>query len=757
MKSKTSSDLLVEYFREVAKCEFNYNLLKKDLIENKRFDAASAFAYLDADKKGFLTLFDFRNLLQGEDYGDEELRKLIHFYDLNGDFAIDFNEFTSIFSGSESREGDPKELETRMINLIKSVFLEDINILKVSEQSSEKLKKDVDFSSQEAFEKLVNDTKFPLTNEILEKFLKANAVTTEFLARIFTRLDADKDGVVNFDEFQDTFGSRFLKKAKQVSNTTKVTLKPIENDSENIATSYDIQEKPFSKITPGYDFPRQIPFESQNDYGSSNQMNNDMHSDPKEEAYLNQMYNDNERTNSGLKNNENSGGAILNYNYGYTHHNYSNSNENVKYEGYEYRESQDSPQEDHIINSYDYKESHPNQNFQEYAQTSINNQDWNNAQYIEDEVDPRPKKVGNDVLERTLNIINFNNVSRPPQLSQSPSVTPKQVFVQTLPDEEPKYHRPYSTHFEYGTKRSKVSSPERIQPIVEPKSLKVPESVPDYKKRSKHSTSNNFNSNSELFQYSNPISLPVMKYPNYNKLRNDNSVKSFNSPGNSNLNTSRMTEERFIKPVSQALTSSNNNKTKERIGSPSYTNHRVPTNFEQKHTFYSNRTQDTRTDVTQESIQGYQQRSSPYSFFETSNQNAQSNSYSNNYICNTASRRIQSPSRFQKSPTHVKLSRSPNIAPYSNNQNRLKDDQRLASFLFEISAKEQELEALRITLDSKLNITIEELYYLFDTDKKGSLAINEFSDGLKRLGIIVLSNLSYIFRRFDKDCDGYLK
>ena len=85
----TNDSGLIDFTEFVVAASNEEELLKRQRLEN-------AFAYLDSDKNGYITIEEVRQFLDGTEETKDELKKIFDEVDKNGDGKISKNEFLAL-------------------------------------------------------------------------------------------------------------------------------------------------------------------------------------------------------------------------------------------------------------------------------------------------------------------------------------------------------------------------------------------------------------------------------------------------------------------------------------------------------------------------------------------------------------------------------------------------------------------------------------------------------------------------------------
>ena len=236
------------------------------------------FKQLDIDNKEFLSLKDFITFLNGKYvvFEEESLRRFIHNFDKDSDFAIDYNEFLNIVLSKkneglrkETEQRKPKDNEDKVTQTIEQSLIKllkkELEMVKVLAGIADELKSSKDFTTYESFLAIVHDEKY-ITEENLGKFLKEHNVNFEEKDThlLMFRIDSDADGRISYEEFLEIFFP--YKNILRAANNSSSSFLKEEFNSSNIISSSPLQS---NQIT--YD-NNKISNQKNNDYMCTTQM-----------------------------------------------------------------------------------------------------------------------------------------------------------------------------------------------------------------------------------------------------------------------------------------------------------------------------------------------------------------------------------------------------------------------------------------------------------------------------------------------------
>ena len=209
---------LVNYFSTMKDLDNQIEEIRTELCQNPNFIPRLLFDSIDLDQKNYITLNDFRLYLNNLFLPFEEqcLRRLIHNFDKDKDFSIDFEEFLGLvltkFNLSVANNISNRKIinenyriessiETSFIKLLKL----ELNLVKILSKIADHLKYSKDFTTYEAFLAITKGEKY-ITSENLRAFLNdcdVNVHNNTF--NLMSRLDSDGDGKISYEEFIDIF------------------------------------------------------------------------------------------------------------------------------------------------------------------------------------------------------------------------------------------------------------------------------------------------------------------------------------------------------------------------------------------------------------------------------------------------------------------------------------------------------------------------------------------------------------------------
>ncbi len=280
---------LVNYFTTIKEVDSQIEEIRLSLCENKNFIPKALFDSIDLDHKNYITLNDLKIYLNNHYLNFEEqcLRRLIHNFDKDKDFSINYQEFLGLIL-TKSNSSLANNVSNRFISnedykidssieiaFIKLLKLE-LNLVKTLSQIADEIKYSSNFTTYEAFLAITKNEKY-ITVENLGEFLKDYKIDIDSYGpfNLMCRLDADGDGKISYEEFIDLF---FPYKENYSPSDTQIKKEESNNYTINDASNSNINLN-------------QNTFNISNNSTFQNQMNN-IQDDP---------YNNGEDINSSYK------------------------------------------------------------------------------------------------------------------------------------------------------------------------------------------------------------------------------------------------------------------------------------------------------------------------------------------------------------------------------------------------------------------------------------------------------------------------
>lgn len=281
---------------------------------------------MDNDSKLFLSLRDLIAFLsnRGISFEEESLRRVIHNFDKDEDFSINFNEFLSIIlprkndqlkieteqrkPDENNQEEKDKAIDQTIYEAFANLLQKELDIVKKLANIAEDIKLSKDFTTYESFLAIVHDEKY-ITKENMGVFLNEHNVFLEErdIETLMFRIDSDADGKISYEEFQEIFF-------------------PYKNIISNIEKNKDFSSSNTFKSTNKYEYQYNQPLESTTYHSPRNKNLNIKTSQNQQEMYKDSMINYSQNSIFNKVSN-----SPLNYTMNNSNNNFSSSNNDVNY------------------------------------------------------------------------------------------------------------------------------------------------------------------------------------------------------------------------------------------------------------------------------------------------------------------------------------------------------------------------------------------------------------------------------------------
>ena len=208
---------LLSYFINIKSIDDNIESLRIALCSQNDFTASQLFQYLDIRHKDFLLLNDFVKFLNEMQIPFEEkyLRKLIHNFDKDNDFSLNFQEFLGLIAPKKSNDLNKKVFSninnsgvaTRNTkNIFGKLLCEELELVKNCIKTAKYCRGTLGFTCYESFVEIVGNDKY-ITENHLYNFLQKNNIniSNNDMHQLMFRLDTDDDGRISFEEYKEIF------------------------------------------------------------------------------------------------------------------------------------------------------------------------------------------------------------------------------------------------------------------------------------------------------------------------------------------------------------------------------------------------------------------------------------------------------------------------------------------------------------------------------------------------------------------------
>lgn len=207
--SECSQKALAGLLMATADCEKLMELSRKELCTHPKFSVQASFELIDKESNGKLTPNDFSNFVSRRNTAITRvnLEQLIFQYDTNKDGKLSVEEFSPFVTPPQSETSDIKTKTYPATLYIESLLVRHIE-LEANWQGQLQTHKRIlymkqDFNAIGAFRCLKPNSDSFINTQCIRDFLikyKRDVSVIE-CERIIKRLDKDKDGLINYEDF----------------------------------------------------------------------------------------------------------------------------------------------------------------------------------------------------------------------------------------------------------------------------------------------------------------------------------------------------------------------------------------------------------------------------------------------------------------------------------------------------------------------------------------------------------------------------
>ena len=211
---------LLSYFMSIKSIDDNIESLRNSLCSEIGFTPNQLFHYLDLNNKDFLLLGDFITFLNEMQIPFEEkyVRKFIHNFDKDNDFCLNFQEFLGLILPKKNIDLKNKillNINNKYIsdiisqnskNIFGKLLCEELELVKNCIKTAKFCRASKGFTCYLGFIEIAGNNKY-ITENLLFDFLKKNNIniSTNDMHQLMFRVDADDDGRISFNEFEEIF------------------------------------------------------------------------------------------------------------------------------------------------------------------------------------------------------------------------------------------------------------------------------------------------------------------------------------------------------------------------------------------------------------------------------------------------------------------------------------------------------------------------------------------------------------------------
>lgn len=718
MKSETYQRL-AEYFNFISEGETSIDEIRSKIKAQEDFNMKIVFSMTDSDNKNYVTLLDLRNLLNSAQYDDEMLRKLVHLYDKNNDFALDYHEYSKLFevsseiADSYSMPDGEIQINEETYNLVISLILTELDLLKSASSLSNEIKKSSDFTTYEAFIAIDTNAKRYFDASDIANYMQSFGYSSLNSDKVLWRLDKDGDNKISYEEFQEIFAPCLSYSAFNFSNKSLSNNQTFNVNSHKKENADDNQH--FNETnSPQYPSSNESPQDE-------NQGN------PKEEEIQNATKKEVERElpyNSRTQTNEYDNNSSPKY-----------GREQIKFsEKYSQEKKNDLNNFEDTRNLKDATASIINQ----YQPLNSNSNDdiyqiKTHFKYGSDcllENSPH-RKVNSkkDDSEHKKGTPSFNNSAQ--YLNQSIKSSSNNFKATSSYQKES-----YESTYKQDHKPLLINQTKTDQSTIN-------------READQFNTKNQYQASKTHFDYS---------LLNYNQFQQQlpSQPQSQNYQGFEKLNLGGLANNYSKNDYNPKQNHSSYQL--ERVASPSRNVYQKNEGYKASFTSSTYKEFDLIKQYSPKRALDYKINSPKKDFNDTLSSGIFSSTAPRNYHrVHYSPTRVASPVRYNGIQTSTQFNRSTNL-PRDYTMNRNIKSSNLSHFLSNLANIENSIEKVKQELSMRCELTLDELFGLFDLKRRGQISLIDLKDGLISLNIFVnIDDVKEIFKKYDRDIDGYLK
>ena len=242
---------ILQLFSFLSKLEQSVQIRKKVLNSYNEFDPAKIFKKLDTENKGHITPDNISSFLNEHNilYTEESLKLLIIFYDTDFDGVLSFEEFIPLIqkdnilliNKKKNVNSNNDEISFNIEYCLKKIFEKELQLNQYIVIILSQINKIINENLLNVFTDISLNKNY-ITQKDIMNYLDKNRIdyTENQINDIMKRLDINKDGKIEFNEFDYLFG---LTKSKKYNNKNS----NIESSFNKYNISYGVRLNNFNE------------------------------------------------------------------------------------------------------------------------------------------------------------------------------------------------------------------------------------------------------------------------------------------------------------------------------------------------------------------------------------------------------------------------------------------------------------------------------------------------------------------------------
>ena len=253
------NEKILELFSYLSKIEEAVQIRRKVLTDYYDYDPAKIFKKLDIDNKNYITCEDIILYLRHHNipYTDESVKLLIVFYDSDFDGMLSFSEFVSLIQNNNvllnkkkinvNLNPNDNKLSFNIEYCLTKLFEKEIELNQYIVNILRQINNNINNNILVIFKEISLNKKY-ISYKDIKNYLDNNHIeyTKTQIDNIMRRLDINKDGKIDFNEFDYLFGLTNLNNNILMSNINDQPYNSNILDNDNNNQYENIYENPYN-------------------------------------------------------------------------------------------------------------------------------------------------------------------------------------------------------------------------------------------------------------------------------------------------------------------------------------------------------------------------------------------------------------------------------------------------------------------------------------------------------------------------------